>query len=357
MAEKANKSYRVLSVVGSSFIKRLSNADHAHFMMEFLNLMPQGLYDNKMAALTQKVADEVENINNCRKNHNRERYNSRLASLKSLMSALYRILVSAAKDGVSGAAIEVHSYERRVQPEVKNKGYFEAVRAYLFAWSGTGSTAAEALVDEAKDLCEEIESLMAFMMMEDSMIKNLEAQIVYRESTDEFVFNIIAKASVESYELSPLVENEKPRIELVNSFLEAWLGFVERIRISVKNSGTDPEVEPVSTATVKDHNFPEAASDANSANAQKMSRSIQNIVLDNIKSESDSEQSESEPDSVEDVSAKYQKIRAQKLDAYKLANQVTENVKAKYGENLTDEELEKYSQEEYALLTATDEQE
>lgn len=356
MAEKLNKTYRVINVVGSSFIKRLSNADHAHFMMEFIDLLPHGLYDNKRPLLTQLVNNEVENINNCRKNHNREVYNSKIGMLKSVMSALYRILVSEAKAGHQGAAVEVHSYEVRVMPEIKNKGYLEAVSGFLHAWAGTESRAAEALVDDARDLCEELRNVVQFMMMEDLMIKNIEAQIVYRESTDALVFDIIAKASIENYELSPTIESEVERLEQVNEFLEAWIGFVERIRISVKNSGPEPGEEPEPLSTVKDHNFPVSASEKIDSEEAKMSRSIREMVYNNIKSEDGEAKNPNDAATQEERQALYQKQRAQKLDAYEIADQVMKNVVAKYGSNLTDEELQKYSQEEYALLTADEEE-
>ncbi len=354
--DKTHKTYKVVNVIGSSFIKRLSNADHAHFMMEFLELMPRGVYENKRPALQQLISAEIDNINNCRKNHSREVYNAKISMLKSTMSALYRILLAEAKVGHNGAAVEVHSYERRVVPELKNKGYLEAVGGFLHAWSGTESRSAEALVDEARELHEEVLNIMQFMMMEELMIKNIEAQYVYRESTDNFVFNIIAKASVESNELSANIESERERLQIINEFLEGWMGFIERIKISVKNSGPEEGGEPEPLSTVKDHDFPASASVKTTNEEAKMSRSIRDMVYQNIKDESDTNLDLSKAKTPEEVREIYQRQRAQLVDANEIAAQVMKNVTAKYGSNLTDDELQKYSQEEYALLTADEDE-
>ncbi|MCQ2198438.1 MAG: hypothetical protein MJZ19_01800 [Paludibacteraceae bacterium] len=249
-----------------SFVKKLRNERHAHYMSEFLEGMPQGIYDNKKPLLTKLVANEIENLSNCRKNHTRVQWNDKVNQLRNIMAALGHILVKEAEMGRQGGDIEKHSYFSRVSNVNNNHDYVESVRAFLGAWSGVESTSAEALVDEAREICEEIENLVSFMEMEDLMIANIPPQVKLRIPTDELVDSIIKKAEVEQYELSPNIESEVERLEMITEFLGFVKNWIKRITVSVKNSGNEedepqpePEVEPLLVSLKKVELLPDGA--------------------------------------------------------------------------------------------------
>lgn len=231
-----------------SFIKRLRNERHAHYCTEFLEGMPQGVYDNKRPLLTQLVAREIENLANCRKNHTRENWHSKVNQLRNVMAALGHILKKEAGMEKQGGAIEWHSYQTRIISQTNNHDYVESVRAFLGAWSGVESPSAEALVDEANSIVEEVENLVKFMGMEDLMIANIPQQQLLRQPTDDLIISIIKKAEVEQYELSPSIESEVERLEQITEFINFIKNWLKRIVISVKNSGEEeqepePEIE------------------------------------------------------------------------------------------------------------------
>ena len=82
------------------------------------------------------------------------------------------------------------------------------------------------------------------MEMEDLMIANIPAQKTLRKPTDDMIEAIIKKAEVEGYELSPNIESEVERLELINEFLSFIRNWLKRVTISVKNSGIEEEEEP-----------------------------------------------------------------------------------------------------------------
>ncbi|MCQ2199910.1 MAG: hypothetical protein MJZ19_09370 [Paludibacteraceae bacterium] len=227
-----------------SFFKVLTNARHTHYAQEFLDGMPKGVYDNKRPLLTQLIANEMGNLSNCRKNHTREQWNDKINQLRNVMSALGHILKKEAELGRQGGEIEWHSYQSRIATATSNHEYAESVRAFLSAWSGVESTSAEALVEEATSICEEADNLVSFMEMEDLMIANIPAQKTLRQPTDDLIESIIKKAEVEGYELSPNIESEVERLELINEFLAFIRNWLKRVTISAKNSGSEEEDEP-----------------------------------------------------------------------------------------------------------------
>lgn len=226
-----------------SFFKMLSNARHAHYAKEFLEGMPRGIYDNKKTALERLIEAEWSNLSNCRKNHSREQWNEKVNQLRAVMSALGHILNKEAELGHEGGVVEKHSYETKMQGVNNNHEYVEATKAFIKAWAGVESSGAEALLDEARELVDEAENLVSFMEMEDLMIANIPNQKTLRQPTDDFIYAIIQKAEVEHFELSPDSESEKERLEVIDEFLAFIKGWIKRVTISVKNSGSE-EQEP-----------------------------------------------------------------------------------------------------------------
>lgn len=209
--------------------------------------MPRGVYDNKKTALERLIEAEWSNLSNCRKNHSREQWNEKVDQLRAIMSALGHVLAKEAELGHEGGAVEKHSYDTKISGVVNNHDYVEAVKAFIKAWAGVESQGAEALLDEARELVDEAESLVQFMEMEDLMIANIPNQDSLRIPTDDFVENIIKKAEVEHFELSPDSESEKERLEIIDEFLAFVKNWLKRITVSVKNSGkeqNDPKPEP-----------------------------------------------------------------------------------------------------------------
>ncbi|MCQ2198320.1 MAG: hypothetical protein MJZ19_01200 [Paludibacteraceae bacterium] len=245
--EKKLKRHWTRSAEGFSYFKRLRHKQHTHYAQEFLDIMPKGIYDNKRPMLQGLVANELANLDNCRKNETREKWNGKVNELRAKMHAIFIILRKAAKLEKEGAERELHSYDMRVKGVTAQHEFVEGVRAFIGAWSGIEDAVADSMVEDATSIVEEIETLVTFMEMEDLMIANIPNQYLLREPTDELIFSIIAKAQVEEYELSPTIESEVERLEQITEFLNAIDNWLKRVAIANKNSGSDdeePEPEP-----------------------------------------------------------------------------------------------------------------
>ncbi len=241
------KRHWTRSAEGFSYFKRLRHKQHAHYAQEFLDIMPRGVYENKRPALQKLISDELTNLDNCRKNATREEWNGKVNELRAKMHAIFIILRKDAKLEKEGAERELHSYNLRVKGVTAQHEFVEGVRAFVTAWAGTANAVADEMVEDATSLVEEIETLVSFMEMEDLMIANIPNQYLLRQPTDDFIFSIISKAQVEEYELSPDIESEVERLELITEFLNAIDNWIKRVTIANKNSGTEeskPEPDP-----------------------------------------------------------------------------------------------------------------
>lgn len=227
-----------------SFFKKLRNERHAHYAQEFWDGMASGLYDTKKAVLKTLINAEKANLSNCRKNHYRVIWNNKINHLRAVMSALGHVLTKEAELGNVGADIEKHSYDTKVSKVTNNHDYMEAVHSFLYAWSGTESTGADALVDEARDIMKELENIVSFMEAEDQIIANIPIQESLRKPTDDYIQNIIRRAETEHFELNPDLEEEEGRWEEIHQFLMFVKAWIRRVTISVKNSKDDEKPEP-----------------------------------------------------------------------------------------------------------------
>lgn len=351
----ANNFKRGYTVIGSSFFKRLTNATHVQYMEEFLNMLPHGVYENKKTDLERLIEKEWSNLGYCRKNHSREQYNNKLKQLKSIMSALHVVLASEARMGHEGGDVELHSYETKVLDNVDSKGYIQGVKAFIKSWAGIASPGGEALLDESREIVDELSSMLQFQGMEDRMIANVGAQIELRENTDNYVFNIVAKASVEAYELRPEVESEKERLELIDEFLAAWFNLVNRVRISVKNKGKEedePEDEPLTTAKMRIE--PNSETQEPDTPERRVEHAIKKAALENYDRFNNAQSQKNETSASDERVTDAERLNSKNLSAHEIADLVMKNVIKKYGTELTDEEIERYTQAEYVKLTLPD---
>lgn len=224
-----------------SFVKYLRNSLHANYAMEFLSGMPIGLYDNSRPFLTQLVAKEIGNLRNVRRNNSRVTFNDKVKELRSLLSALRIILYNEQRRGAQGGIIEYHSYVTKILGQQSNLGIVQDARSFVESWTGVELPAAETLMEDIRNMLEEIDNIMQFKEMEDLMIANIPLQKVIRDQTDNMIANIIRKAESEKYELSPNIESEVERLEQITEFLNFVRNWLTRIKVSVKNYGKDED--------------------------------------------------------------------------------------------------------------------
>lgn len=224
-----------------SFIKDLRNSLHANYATEFLNGMPRGLFDNKLPILTQLIAKEVENLGNVRRNNTRATFNEKVKELRSLLSSLRIMLYNEKRRGAQGGAVEYHAYVTKVLGQRSNLGFVQSVRSFSASWTGVELPAADTLMEDIRNMLEEIDNIMQFKEMEDLMIANIPLQSTVREQTDLMIENIIRKTETEKYELSPNIESEVERLQQITEFLNFVRNWLTRIKVSVKNYGKDED--------------------------------------------------------------------------------------------------------------------
>ena len=225
--------------------------------MEFLSGMPRGVYENKRPILTELIAKELENLKNVRRNATRVKFNKKCKELRSLLAALRIILFNEQRRDAEGGDVQYHAFIVKILGQKSNVALVSDVRSFLTSWAGVEISTAETLIDDIRNIVEEIDNLNEFKEMEDLAIANIKAQIKLRAVTDDFIVNTIKKAEVEQSELSPSIESEVERLELINEFLNFIKGWITRIKLSVKNYSnnepTPPEenVQPTSNVEKK----------------------------------------------------------------------------------------------------------
>lgn len=231
---------------GFSYIKRLTNLSHAYYVQEFFELMTSDVYPSKKASLKTYVNAEKANINQCRKNHYRVILKNKIAHLHSVMSALGIVLRRESKLKTVGGDIEWHNFEVKILATKNDTEYIAAVHSFLYTWSGTESTGADALVREARDIMKELENILSFTGAEQNLIDQIPNQESLRKPTDDYIKIIIKRAEVELYELNRDLESEEARWEEINQLCKSIISWINRIKLSVinrKKDEEDPEIE------------------------------------------------------------------------------------------------------------------
>lgn len=227
-----------------SYFTKLRNSQHASYAMEFLNGMPRGVYDNKRPNLTELISKEIENLKNVRRNTTRVKFNRKCKELRSLLAALRIILYNEQRRDADGGVNEYHSFVIKILGQKSNIALVSDVRSFLASWSGVTIPSADSLITDIRNLTDEIDTLNEFKEMEDFLISTIKPQSPLRAATDYFIENIIKKAEVEKAELSPSIESEKERLEIITEFLSFINNWITRIKLSVKNYSKDEPTPP-----------------------------------------------------------------------------------------------------------------
>lgn len=238
------KTSKYITLKGASFISQLDDTTHLSFMKEIHASMIDGLDDNLREKFAECIQNELQNVNQVRKNHHRTTLQNLIREIKAVKVALFKSLEAYILQTRDFESKKIFAERYIIRHGDTVPTILSNVKSFLMKYETMPTPSTQSLFDNLRTLMAQADEVISNMVRTDTQISQYEKQFDKRWDTDRMLSLIITRFDNEMHMSELFNTSDTERYDNVRKFLGTFDRVKRSMKVSAVNSGSRDVTAP-----------------------------------------------------------------------------------------------------------------